>query len=84
MLNEDLRPEYVTLGKREMLWAIQKQIYIIKNDKDIENKFDELCKSIKSIALQQNFEEIFYEFEKVLTENDMRMVNSSKRLSKMI
>lgn len=81
---EDSSFEHEALGKRQMLWAIQRQAIAIKLDNTIENKFEELCKCINSLAKHQNFSETIGNFEDILMETDVMMINDSKRLAEIL
>ena len=76
--------EHEVLGKRQMLWTIQRQAIAIKEDDTVENKFEELCKCINSLAKHQNFSETIGNFEDILMETDVMMINDSKRLAEIL
>lgn len=78
---------YRVLGKREMLWNIQKQILAIKEDNTIADylKFEVLCNCIGSIAQMQEYSEGLYEVENIIeSEIDMLMLKDSKKMSGLI
>lgn len=72
------------LGKREMLWKIQRQIVAINQDKNSnhEEKYNHLVDSIKSLGIHLEFEEQLWEVndivESVIDEN---MIKDSKYMN---
>lgn len=74
---------YRVLGKREMLWNIQKQALAIKNDSKLDEstKFNILCDCINSIAYMQEFSEKLYKVEDIIdSEVDKWMIEDSKAI----
>lgn len=81
---DDYSFEHEVLGKRQMLWAIQRQAIAIKQDNTVTNKFEELCKCINSLAKQQDFSECIGDFNEILMETDKMMINDSKKLMEIL
>lgn len=75
------------LGKREMLWNIQKQAIAIKNDSKLDEstKFKTLCDCINSIAQMQEFSERLYEVDSIMdSEVDRWMMEDSKAIKNIL
>lgn len=78
---------YRVLGKREMLWTIQRQALAIKQEDKLtdEQKFYELCRCLKSIAQVQEFSENLYDVNDIIdSDMDTLMIRNSKEIVKMI
>lgn len=78
---------YRVLGKREMLWNIQRQAIAIKNDNTIpnESKFEMLCHSLNSICQMQEYSEKIYNIEDIIdSEIDEMMIIDSKKIDKVL
>lgn len=75
---------YRVLGKREMLWHIQRQAIAIKNDTEISeaSKFEMLCHCLNAISLSQEFSEKIHDVNKIInSEIDMMMIEDSKLIN---
>lgn len=78
---------YRVLGKREMLWNIQMQIFGINEDAELsyEDKYKTLVENIKSIGTHLNFEEQLWSVEDVIDSMiDEDMIRASKIMTERI
>lgn len=81
---EDNTEAYRVLGKREMLWNIQRQAIAIKEDNSIDasSKFEMLCHCINSIAQSQEYSEKIFKVEDIIdSEIDDMMIKDSKLIN---
>lgn len=84
---EVLNESYRVLGKREMLWNIQKQAIAIKNDNTIADylKFELLCNCLNSIAQMQEYSEELYNVKDIIdSEIDQMMIIDSKNINQVL
>lgn len=78
---------YRVLGKREMLWQIQLQIFGINEDNELseEDKYKELVRCIKSFGSHLEFEEQLWEVDKVVNSMiDQDMIQHSKKMTELL
>lgn len=76
--------EHETLGKRIMLWTIQRQAIAIAKNDSIQNKFEELCRCIVNISEAQTATEKIGSFRDILMETDELMINDSKKVTELL
>lgn len=76
--------EHETLGKRIMLWTIQRQAIAIVQDDNVENKFEELCRCIVNIAGAQTVTERIGDFNEILMESDKILIEDSKKVTELL
>lgn len=76
--------EHETLGKRIMLWTIQRQAIAIAKDDTVENKFEELCRCIVNISGAQTVTERIGNFNDILMESDEIVIEDSKKVTELL
>ena len=78
---------YRVLGKRDMLWNVQRQALAIKQNTSISEteKFKALCQCINSLSKTLEFSEKLYEVDFIIeSEIDEMMIQDSKKISKVL
>lgn len=76
--------EHETLGKRIMLWTIQRQAIAIAEDDTVVNKFEELCRCIVNIGRAQILTERIGNFNDILMETDQLLIEDSKKVTEIL
>ena len=75
------------VGKREMLWHIQRQALAIKQDNSIsaKDKFGKLCICLNSTAEVQDYLEELYDVDRIIdSEIDVMMIEDSKKINQVL
>lgn len=80
---KDMSFENQLLGKRMMLWYIQRQAMAIKENNNLGlDKFEALCHCLNSIEKVQSHEEVLFNIDSIIdTETDRLMIKDSKLIA---
>lgn len=80
---KDMSFENQLLGKRMMLWYIQRQAMAIKENNNLGlDKFEALCHCLNSIEKVLSHEEVLFNIDSIIdTETDRLMIKDSKLIA---